>query len=218
MTTYVTEFTTPWVLTGVSIVLAVAVVITLALRHPLGSTGRRWSFFAFVVSAGIVVVATLVRQPPQVWCTGCLVPDWGLSRFLNGDLGAEGVLNVALFVPVAFFAVLIWQTPILTVIVAAMGSMVIELLQPMLGVGVNDLTDLAANAAGAMIGATAAAVLLLIADSVRARRWFAARTVRVIVAVVIVAAMVSGIGRLQALHPRAQDDLVPVATPGTLRC
>ncbi len=218
MTTYVTEFTTPWVLTGVSIVLAVAVVITLALRHPLGSTGRRWSFFAFVVSAGIVVVATLVRQPPQVWCTGCLVPDWGLSRFLNGDLGAEGVLNVALFVPVAFFAVLIWQTPILTVIVAAMGSMVIELLQPMLGVGVNDLTDLAANAAGAMIGATAAAVLLLIADSVRARRWFAARTVRVIVAVVIVAAMVSGIGRLQALHPRAQDDLVPVATPGILRC
>ncbi len=213
-----TEFTTPWVLTGVSIVLAVAVVITLALRHPLGSTGRRWSFFAFVVSAGIVVVATLVRQPPQVWCTGCLVPDWGLSRFLNGDLGAEGVLNVALFVPVAFFAVLIWQTPILTVIVAAMGSMVIELLQPMLGVGVNDLTDLAANAAGAMIGATAAAVLLLIADSVRARRWFAARTVRVIVAVVIVAAMVSGIGRLQALHPRAQDDLVPVATPGILRC
>lgn len=218
MTEYVTEFTTPWVLTGVSIVLAVAVVITLALRHPLGSTGRRWSFFAFVVSAGIVVVATLVRQPPQVWCTGCLVPDWGLSRFLNGDLGAEGVLNVALFVPVAFFAVLIWQTPILTVIVAAMSSMVIELLQPMLGVGVNDLTDLAANAAGAMIGATAAAVLLLIADSIRARRWFAARTVRVIVAVVIVTAMVSGIGRLLALHPRAQDDLVTVATPGVLRC
>lgn len=218
MTEYVTEFTTPWVLTGVSIVLAIAVVITLALRHPLGSTGRRWSFFAFVVSAGIVVVATLVREPPQVWCTGCLVPDWGLPRFLNGDLGAEGVLNVALFVPVALFAVLIWQTPILTVIVAAMGSMVIELLQPMLGVGVNDLTDLAANAAGAIIGATAAAMLLLIADSLRARRWFAARTVRVIVAVVIVAAMVSGIGRLLALHPRAQDDLVPVATPGILRC
>jgi hypothetical protein len=218
VTEYVTEFTTPWVLTGVSIVLAIAVVITLALRHPLGSTGRRWSFFAFVVSAGIVVVATLVREPPQVWCTGCLVPDWGLPRFLNGDLGAEGVLNVALFVPVALFAVLIWQTPILTVIVAAMGSMVIELLQPMLGVGVNDLTDLAANAAGAIIGATAAAMLLLIADSLRARRWFAARTVRVIVAVVIVAAMVSGIGRLLALHPRAQDDLVPVATPGILRC
>ncbi len=148
---------------------------------------------------------------------GCLVPDWGLSRFLNGDLGAEGVLNVALFVPVAFFAVLIWQTPILTVIVAAMGSMVIELLQPMLGRRERSHRP-CGQRRGAMIGATAAAVLLLIADSVRARRWFAARTVGVIVAVVIVAAMVSGIGRLQALHPRAQDDLVPVATPGILRC
>jgi glycopeptide antibiotics resistance protein len=99
-----------------------------------------------------------------------------------------------------------------------MGSMVIELLQPMLGVGVNDLTDLAANATGAMIGATAAAALLLIADSIRSRRWFVARTVRVIVAVVIVAAIITGIGSLLALQPRAQDDLLPVAAPGILRC
>ncbi|MCE1175050.1 MAG: VanZ family protein [Propionibacteriales bacterium] len=193
MTNYLSAFTTPWVLTGGVVVVVAALLLTWLVRRPLATTGRRAAFFGFAATGGAVAVVTLFREPPQIWCTSCLVADWGLPRLLNGQLGTEGLLNVALFVPVAFFAVLVWRTPVVTVLVAALGSLLIELLQPMWGVGVNDLTDLVTNLAGAMIGSAAAAVVLLIADSLTARRFLTGRTVRVVVGLLVVAAVVIGI-------------------------
>lgn len=204
MTNYLSAFTTPWVLTGGVVVLVAALLLTLLVRRPLATTGRRAAFFGFAASGGAVALATLFREPPQVWCTGCLVADWGLPRLLNGQLGTEGLLNVVLFVPVAFFAVLIWRTPVITVLVAALGSLLIELLQPMLGVGVNDLTDLATNLAGAMIGSATAAVVLLAADSLAARRFLTGRTVRVVVGLLVVAAVLIGIPVGLAAHRQSQ--------------
>lgn len=198
MSTYISAFTTPWMVGGIAVLFVLAAVLTWALRVPLASGARRAAFFGFALACGAIVLVTLVREPPQTWCLDCWTPDWGLPRFLNADLGTEGLLNVVLFVPAAFFAVLVWRAPMRTVAVAALGSLVIEAVQPMIGVGVNDVTDLTTNVAGAMVGATAAAVAMLIFDTVKQRRLPVARTVRVMVAMVAVTALVVGVPSLIA--------------------
>lgn len=208
MSTYISAFTTPWMLGGLAAVFVLAAILTWALRVPLASGARRAGFFGFAVTAGAIVLVTLVREPPQTWCLNCWAPQWGLARFLNGNLGTEGLLNVILFAPAAFFAVLVWRAPVRTVAFAALGSLAIELMQPMIGVGTNDLTDLVTNTAGAMVGATAAAVVMLIVDSVRHHRFPVARTVRVLASVVAVTALIAGVPSLIAnqrqTHAHAQ--------------
>lgn len=204
MSNYISAFTTPWMLGGIAVLFVLAAILTWALRTPLAGATRRAGFFGFAVTAGAIVLVTVVREPPQTWCLNCLTPDWGLPRFLNGDLGTEGLLNVALFVPAAFFAVLVWRAPVRTVAFAALGSLLIELLQPMIGVGVNDVTDLATNIAGAMVGAAAGAVVMLIVDSVKQRRLPLARTIRVAASVVAVAALTVGAPSLLASQRQAQ--------------
>ncbi len=204
MSNYISAFTTPWMLTGVAVLFLLVAILTWALRAPLRNGARRAGFFGFALASGSIVLVTLIREPPQPWCVGCVVPDWGLPRFLNGDLGTEGLLNVALFVPAAFFAVLVWRAPVRTVAAAALGSLMIELLQPMIGVGVNDITDLATNIAGAMVGASAGAVVMLIVDSATQRRFLTGRTVRVAIGVVVVAALTLGAPTLLADHRQAQ--------------
>lgn len=204
MSNYINAFTTPWMLAGIATLLVLAMALTWALRTRLASNARRVGFFLFVLAAGSIILVTVVREPPQTWCPNCLVPDWGLPRFLNGSLGTEGLLNVVLFVPAAFFAVLVWRAPLRTVAVAAVSSLMIEVVQPLIGVGVNDVTDLATNVAGAMVGAAAGAATMLIVDSTKQRRFLAKRTVAVTVGVVVVAALTLGVPTLLANQRQAQ--------------
>lgn len=204
MSNYVSVFTTPWMLTGVVVLLVAALVSTWVIRRPLASTARHVGFFIFAMAAGSILLVTLFREAPQGWCTTCLVADWGWPRLLNGDLGTEGLLNVVLFVPAAFLAVLVWRAPLRTVALAALGSGVIELIQPMLGVGVNDLTDLATNIAGAMIGAAAGAAVMVVVDSITARRFLAGRVLGVVAALVVVAVITVGVPHWLATQRQAQ--------------
>lgn len=177
--------------------LAFATILTCALPARFATTPRQVGFFLCAFSGAIVIVTTLLRREPTGPCFACL-GDWGLVRVLAGRINLEAWLNVALFVPPAFFATLLWRSPWRMVLVASLSSLAIELAQPMVGVGVNDLMDLITNTAGAALGAAAGAVTLLVADTVRERRFDWARAGRVglslALGVAIVVGVVVGIG------------------------
>lgn len=193
------------------VAFGVALAVTWALHRPLRTWLRQVGFFLLTFSTGMVVVTTLLRGR---WsggvCLDCL-GSWGLARVLAGRINLEAWLNVALFVPPAFFAVLLWRAPWRTVAAAALGSFAIEIVQPAVGVGVNDLMDLVANTAGTGLGAAAGAVVMLVADSIRDRHLDLGRTLRVGLslavgtAIVVGGAAAIGMGRQAASAARLHE-------------
>lgn len=157
MSNYLSVFLAPRMLVGAVLVLLVAAGLTWALRQRFDRPGGRLAWFLFVVSLGVVVLATLLRESPTGPCVACL-GDWQLAKVLAGAVGTDVLLNVGLFVLPAFLATLLWRAPWRVAGAALLLSLVIEIAQPILGVGANDAMDLVANTAGAAIGASAAAV------------------------------------------------------------
>ena len=108
-------------------------------------------------------------------------PDW--SRVASacvvtdpGSLSAETVLNVALFVPLAFLAVLALGRAVpaaigAVVVVVAAGalSVGIETTQAAYGIGACDSSDVVHNVAGAAIGAAAGLMALAVVTAVARR-------------------------------------------------
>lgn len=178
MSNYLNYFLGAQVLGWLAAVLVIAGGLTWLLRKRLRRPGRQALFFLFVASLGLVIVVTLLREPWLGACPECLA-DWGLAKVLAGRVGTEVALNVVLFVPLALFATLLWRVPWRTVGCALLLSLAIEVAQPLLGVGANDLMDLIANTAGAALGAGAGAVLLLAGDAIRDRRLDLPRLARV---------------------------------------
>lgn len=124
-------------------------------------------------------------------CVECL-REWEWSKLTSGAIGTDVLLNVALFVPAAFLATLLWRRPGRVVLAAALGSIVIEVIQPLIGVGANDAVDVLANTAGAVVGALLAALLLLVTDTVRGTRLDRRRVVRLVIAALLTGAVVFG--------------------------
>ena len=182
MTNYVSYFLGPQVLGWLAAVLVIAGGLTWLLRRRLGRPGRQALFFLFLMSLGLVVVVTLLREPWLGACPDCLA-EWGLAKVLAGRVSTEVWLNVVLFVPLALFATLLWRAPWRTAGAALLLSLVIEVVQPLVGVGANDLMDLVANTSGALIGAGAGAVVLLIADALRRRDVGPGRVARVVLSI-----------------------------------
>lgn len=191
MSNYVSYFLVPQVLVGLTVVALAAGGLTWLLRSRIQGSGRRLLFFLFLGGLGLVLVVTLLREPWLGACPGCLA-EWGLEKVLAGRVSTEVWLNVVLFVPVTLFAVLLWRAPWRTVGAALLLSLAIEIVQPLVGVGANDLMDLVANTAGALIGAGVGAVLLLTADLVRERRLAPRRVVRVMLSLLVGAAVLVG--------------------------
>lgn len=155
---------------------------------------RRWRpllFFLFLASLGLVLVVTLLRDPWAGACWECL-GQWQPEKVLEGRVGNDVLLNVALFVPLAFFATLLWRAPWRTAGSALLLSAAIEVTQPLLGVGANDLMDVVANTSGALIGTGAGAVVLLVSDALRRRPVGAARVARVVLSIGLGAAVLVG--------------------------
>ncbi|MCW5952547.1 MAG: VanZ family protein [Propionibacteriaceae bacterium] len=148
-------------------------------------------FFLFLVSLGLVLVVTLLREPWTGACWECLA-EWHPERVLTGRVGAEVWLNIVLFVPAALFATLLWRAPWRTVGIALLLSLAIEIVQPLVGVGANDVMDLVANTSGALIGAGAGAVLLLVGDLIRRRPVGLGRVARVVLSVGLGVAVLFG--------------------------
>lgn len=187
---YLSVFLAPRVLGWLVAVLVVAASASWLLRKRLGR-GRGVLFFGVLASLGLVFVATLLRDPWTGACVECL-GDWYLEKVLTGTVYTDVWLNVVLFVPLAFFATLLWQAPWRTAGAAVLLSLAIEIAQPLIGAGANDLMDLVANTAGALIGAGAGAVVLLAADLIRRRRLDAGRLARVAVSLAAGAALLFG--------------------------
>ncbi len=188
MSNYIAVFTGPRVLTGVLVALAIAGLGTWLLRNRLSSPTRRLLGFLLIASVGMVVVATLVREPASGTCWGCL-GDWGLGRLRSGQAGTDVALNIVLFVPPAFFGTLLWPAPLRVTGIAALSSLAIEVVQPLIGVGANDAMDLLANTAGALIGAGTATAVRLLRDLFVGRRVSLARAAKLGVGVAVAAAI-----------------------------
>lgn len=162
-------FLRPHMLLLLAAVLAVAFAATWLLRDRLPGRPRRVLCFLLLVSLGLVLGVTLLREAPLGTCLECLT-DWRIDRLLDGRITTETLLNVLLFIPPAFLATLLWRHPFRVTTLLVLLSVGIEVLQALVGVGANDLLDVLANAVGALIGSWAGWVAGLVGDAVVAWR------------------------------------------------
>lgn len=165
------------VLAGVFVAVALAAGWPAArlLRWPLAPTA------ATLLGAAAVAAMTLPPAPgaPVLGpdgavlgaCLRSLVDPHGLGWAFQFSAGrGERVGNIAMFVPVAFFAALASRRPVLAGAVVAASPVLIELTQALTGAGRTcygyDWVD---NAAGAVLGALGGAALLGLGRLRRAR-------------------------------------------------
>ncbi|ACU37131.1 VanZ family protein [Actinosynnema mirum] len=147
--------------------MAVGIVVGPVLLAAIGWwVARRWGWRRAPgalagLGVGLVLGVTLSRQVPE-WASiysGSEHAEFCTVRGFSFDLGNE-MLNVLLFAPAAFFAVLAtgaaWQ-----VLGAAIGlSAVIELVQPLTERGICETQDLLNNSLGAAIAVGLGALVL----------------------------------------------------------
>lgn len=148
-----------------AILISVAVSLLLAWRtarrRPAAASQTAW--IGTFASAGLVLGATLLRDGlPRGFAPQALA-EWPLDQtrqFLQDPFGYDQILlNVALFVPLGFFLARLTARPVLSLLALSGFSMTLEVLQAVLGVGANDVSDAAANAIGAGIGTAVGAVV-----------------------------------------------------------
>lgn len=201
MSNYLGVFLAPRMLIGLAVVLGVAAVATWWYRERYAGW-RRVGLFGFWASAGVVLLATLWREAPQGPCPACLA-DWHLGKIATGVFGTDVALNLALFVPPVLLATLLWRAPVRATLAAAAGSLVIEIVQPLIGVGANDMVDVLANTAGAIIGAILGGIILAIADLTARRQILPATVLKLAVAALLAGTVFVGYPALVATTKQA---------------
>jgi hypothetical protein len=89
--------------------------------------------------------------------------DWPMDQtrqFLADPLNSDQIrLNVLLFVPAGYFLARVRRRPVVCWALLLALSLGVEVLQAVLGVGANDISDVVANALGAGLGTAAAALV-----------------------------------------------------------
>ena len=192
MTNYLSYFLTPSLALTMALAAITSAVITFALRTRLRTTPRRLTLFTILVSVAGIVQFTLLRETPQESCAACLA-QWPVDRFLSGQLGPDVMLNAILFIPLGFLATLLWKAPIRVIAGSALLSLAIEILQPLIGVGSNDLMDLAANTFGALLGSGVATAVLIARDRVSTGRLDGGRLRRLLACCLVVTSLAGGL-------------------------
>ena len=152
MGNYLSYFGRPLLLVAALVVLAGSGVVTWLARRRLSGRSSRALLFGLVLAVGAILAVTLFREPWSTFCPAC-VTTWSPERLLAGAFSTEVALNVALFVPAAFLATLLWPHPLRVAGAGVLLSLGIESLQALVGVGANDPLDVLANSAGALLGA-----------------------------------------------------------------
>jgi glycopeptide antibiotics resistance protein len=135
-----------WPTAGVLVAAAVILVLTLlpAPGHPVG-----WGGLAALRSC-----ARSLTSPDLLWTYGLLSTD---------DRG-ERVGNIAMFVPLTFFAVLACRRPLLVAVAGVLLPPTVELAQALMGAGRTCIGyDWVNNATGALIGVLLGVVTLWLA-------------------------------------------------------
>lgn len=201
-------FLTPSLAINGPILLVAAVALTVALRSQLGTRGRRILFLASALACGVILQATLLREPPIGPCWTCLT-QWSPTRLLGGQVGLETALNIALFAPLGLFATLLSKRPWRVTGTAALLSIAIECIQPLLGIGANDLADLAANTLGALIGSGIAVTIAVVRDAIASRRLDLPRAGRLAATVALAVGALLGvsIGGANAIQTASTQEL-----------
>jgi VanZ family protein len=144
---------------SVGLVIAVALVtsgVLVAISHDRGTARRtilqRLEWVWLAASVGVVAILTVQPGPEGIGSP--------LPALLNplSDFGPRDALaNLVLYVPVGFFAALVWRTtrrPIIWATVLALGvSLSIEFAQLILPIGRSaQIYDVVFNAAGGLVG------------------------------------------------------------------
>ncbi|MGW4645458.1 VanZ family protein [Kitasatospora sp. NPDC004289] len=130
---------------------------TVALRQ---ARARQWPQAAAVLwglSLAGVVAATLTPTTTGSSGRTCAIGSgvWGTATT------QQGLMNIALFVPLAFFAAVVLRRPLTVLAACTVLSAVTELCQTLLGTGRScDGADFIDNALGALVGTVAAVVWL----------------------------------------------------------
>ena len=166
---------------GVAIGVLTLAVVLLALRR---SAARRSSIYG-AVALGIAVFAGLLFIETTVvirWC-GIVTNGWGVHLnldfkrllFLHSQ-GYESLFNIVAFVPFGFFLAeylsarrrngsrlaVGWRSFAIATLTTLALSLIIECLQLALHVGFFELTDLAMNTLGGLLGASLSLLLRVV--------------------------------------------------------
>jgi hypothetical protein len=160
-----------------SVVATIALGTALALLAAAVVPSRRVLTALTGTSLAVVLGVTVV--PSGGWGSLAVAPNALHSIAVNvrptaGDLTAwitstDGPLNVVLFVPLGFFLALFLRRPLPAAAAAVLLSLVIECYQASLSTRVGAFPDIVANGVGAVVGATAAALVLALAPTARDR-------------------------------------------------
>ncbi len=144
-------------------------------------------WFSGLASLALIISVTLFREGIPTTIRFDTLADWssdGLRQLSRDPFGSgQFVLNIVLFVPAGATWTLISRRPVLSWVVMAGLSLLIEFTQAVTGAGANDVADLVANSLGAAIGAAVVLVCWAIVDdrkidlSSRSRRLGAAGVV-----------------------------------------
>jgi hypothetical protein len=159
-----------------STVATFVVLCLLAVVIALGAGRRRVLVLATGVAAAAIGGLTLA--PARGWTTLTLMPQpleavrLALRPSLD-DLDAwavaDGPANVALFVPFALFTGLLLRRPTVAFVIGVTLTVLIESYQAATGTRVGAFADIVSNSVGAMIGAVASALLLMLVAALSSR-------------------------------------------------
>jgi VanZ like family len=147
--------------------LIVAVAVSVVVAPPVARRFRltRGAAYAGALSTIAILSITLFDRSGLAigFDLGRALTWWTTQRESVIDVARsepQWFLNVALFVPAAVVWTVVTKRPIRVAALLAAYSFGIETLQGLTGYGAADVTDLAANALGAALGALGAAIVL----------------------------------------------------------
>jgi hypothetical protein len=145
------------------VLLVAAGVLTWWLRRSGRTRHGFAALFCSLASVCLIVAVTLLRDGwPRHFSLGGLA-HWssaGYDRLSSDPFGSsQFVLNIALFVPAG--AAWTWMTRRPGAVAAGLvgGSLLVESVQALTGLGAPDVADLVANSIGALVGVGAAALV-----------------------------------------------------------
>lgn len=147
---------------------------TALLAWPLGRRLRRGPLgVVFVAVAGAVLAATASTPYPHFSAARVQVylAAWTRTDLLTGFAGdAERLANIALLLPLALLATLLWRRPVAVVLGCTLFSFAIEGWQAFAGGRAADPVDVIHNTAGAALGAVLALTILAATGRRRSNR------------------------------------------------
>jgi VanZ family protein len=152
-------------------VIATIVLLGLVVLGVVGLAPRRRTLI-LLTGASLAVVLGVTMVPWGGWgnfglTTNALDSITRNVRPERADLtswahAGDGPLNVLLFLPLGFFLALLLRRPITAAILCVLLSVGIECYQSSLTTRVGSFADVVPNGLGALVGAVAAAIVLLV--------------------------------------------------------